>query len=195
MDILTYALARKCGGGGNGALTGLKNITLDDQNRLVFEIEGKEEPIVSQTPIPAASAESIRQALESNPNAIRAALDIPEALTTQSYQDIQAITEKAITSISLGKDDNGQDIILQTTEGSHELPLPLASGNSPGLVKGVSGSDFDPETYDPEDPKTINKENINKIYINNDGTMSVYALDINRLVQSDDDELIMGDID
>lgn len=195
MDILTYALARKGGGGGNGALTGLKNVTLDDQNRLVFEIEGKKEPIVSQTPIPAASAESIRQALESNPNAIRTALDIPEALTTQSYQDIQAITEKAITSISLGKDDNGQDIILQTTERSHELPLPLASGNSPGLVKGVSGFDFDPETYDPKDPNTINKENINKIYINNDGTMSVYALNMNRLIQTGGDEFIIGAID
>lgn len=186
MDILTYALARKSGGGGNGALTGLKNVSLDDQNRLVFEIEGKEEPIVSQTPIPAASAESIRQALENNPSAIRTALDIPEALTTQSYQDIQAIAEKAITSISLGGGDP-----ITVTEGTHELPLPLANGNSPGLVKGLSGPDFNPE--DPE--SEIDEGNINKIYINEDGTMSVYALNVNKLYIANGDELIMGDID
>ena len=191
MDILTYALALKSGGGGNGALTGLKNISLDDQNRLVFEIEGKEKPIISQTPIPAASAASIRQALEENPNAIRTALDIPEALTTQSYQDIQAITEKAITSVSLGKDANGENIVLQVAENSHDLPLPLASSNSPGLVKGLSGPDFDPE--DPE--SKIDEGNINKIYINEDGTMSVYALNVNKLYIANDDELIMGDID
>lgn len=188
MDILTYALARKSGGGGNGALTGLKNISLDDKNRLVFEIEGKEEPIVSQTPIPAASAESIREALVDNSNVIKTALDIPEALTTQSYQDIQAIVEKAVTSISLGEGDP-----LTVTEGTHDLPLPLASGNGPGLVKGISGPDFDPETYDPKDPNTINKENINKIYIDNDGTMSVYAVNMNRLVQTNGDEFVIGD--
>ena len=191
MDILTYVLARKGGGSGNGALIGLKNISFDDQNRLVFKIEGKEEPIISQTPIPAASAESIRQALEDNPSAIRTALDIPEALTTQSSEDIQAITEKAITSVSLGKDANGEDIILQVAENSHDLPLPLASGNSPGLVKGLSGPD-----YNPEDPESeIDTENINKIYINEDGTMSVYALNVNKLYIAKDDEFIMGDID
>lgn len=190
MDILTYALALKSGGGGNGALTGLKNVSLDDQNRLVFEIEGKEEPFKTD-PIPAASAESIRQALEDNPSAIRTALDIPEALTTQSYEDIQAITEKAITSVLLGKDANGENIVLQVAENSHDLPLPLASGNSPGLVKGLSGPD-----YNPEDPESeIDTENINKIYINEDGTMSVYALNVNKLYIADGDEFVMGDID
>ena len=190
MDILTYVLARKGGGSGDGALTGLSNISLDDQNRLVFEIKGKEEPFIT-APIPAASAENIRQALANNPSAIRTALDIPEALTTQSYQDIQAITEKAITSVSLGKDTNGEDIVLQVAENSHDLPLPLASGNSPGLVKGLSGPD-----YNPEDPESeIDTENINKIYINKDGTMSVYALNVNKLYIDKDDEFIMGDID
>ena len=62
------------------------------------------------------------------------------------------------------------------------LQLPFASGDVVGLVRGVSES-------------ASGEEKENKIIVNEDGTMSVYALNVNRLVQSDDDELIMGAID
>lgn len=193
MDILTYALARKGGGSGDGALTGLTDVQVTDDGFLQFFIEGKEKPIQSSTAIPGATVEQIKSAIENNPNAVKTAIGIPLDVNND---DIADVLHNAVTQITVGDiidPETNQPLVLNNTD--HTLNLPLASGDMPGLVKGVSGSDFDPETYDPEDPKTINKENINKIYINNDGTMSVYALNMNRLVQTEGDEFIMGDID
>ncbi len=69
MDILTYALARKGGGSGNGALTGLQSITLDNQNRLVFDL-GDGKTVTSEQPIPAASESAIIDAITNNKVAI-----------------------------------------------------------------------------------------------------------------------------
>ena len=79
-------------------------------------------------------------------------------------------------------DENNQPIIQNFPVVNNVLQLPMASGDIVGLVKGVSES-------------ASEEEKENKITINEDGTMSVYTLNVNRLVQSDDDELIMGAID
>lgn len=187
MDILTYVLARN-GNSSNGALTGLTDITIREDGKLAFTISGRNEPIVTSTAIPAASAENIVAALQNNPEAIRQSLDIPDALSAQSYQEIQNIVARAVTDISVGaiNSSTGDPIALGIND--HTLNLPLAQGDIAGLVKGVSVSD-------PDDLSEVDDENINKIYINPDGTMSVYALNVNRLVQPDGEELIMGDID
>ncbi len=92
------------------------------------------------------------------------------------------ITDSAVTSVVIPEivDEAGQPIIF--TIENHELHLPLAGDGTIGLVKGVS------ESASEEDKE-------NKISINEDGTMSVYTLNVNRLVQSEEDELIMGAID
>lgn len=190
MDILTYALARKGGGSGDGALTGLTDVQVTDDGFLQFFIQGKEQPIQASTAIPGATAEQIQSAIANNPNAVKAAIGIPLDV---SNNDIADVLHNAVTQITIGDiidPETNQPLVLDNTD--HTLNLPLASGDMPGLVKGVSAPS---SNFDPEHPENINEENINKIYINNDGTMSVYALNVNRLVQSDDDELIMGDID
>ena len=190
MDILTYVLARKGSGPGDGALTGLKDIQVTDDGFLQFFIEGKEQPIQASTAIPGATAEQIQSAIANNPTAVKTAIGIPLDVDNN---DIADVLHNAVTQIIVGDiidPETNQPLVLNNTD--HTLNLPLASGDMPGLVRGVSAPS---SNFDPEHPENINEENINKIYINNDGTMSVYALNINRLVQSDDDELIMGDID
>lgn len=186
MDILTYALARKSGGSGDGALTGLQGITLDNQNRLVFDL-GDGKTVISDQSIPAASENDIVAAIVNNKDAVQATLEIPAALT-DTIDAMKEITDAAVTSVTIPglTDTNGDPVAFTITD--HKLQLPLASDGIPGLVTGASISD-------PDDLDNIETENINKIYINNDGTMSVYTLNVNRLVQSANDELIMGDID
>lgn len=179
MDILTYVLARNIGGGGNGALTDLTNISITDEGKLSFIFKDRD-PITTTTAIPAATAEQIKTTIVNNPVAIKEAIGIPTALSNQELQDI---INGAVTSITIGN----EPVALNSTD--HVLNLPLAQGDIPGLVKGVSVSE-------PEDlTQEVNEENINKIYINNDGTMSIYRLNVNRLVQSGDDELILDGLD
>lgn len=186
MDILTYVLARKGGGSGDGALTGLSNISLDSSNRLVFELSNGT-IITSNQPIPAASEQAIVAAITNNKDIVQENLDIPAALNN-TIAAMKEVTDAAVTSVTIPglTDSNGQDV--EFTIENHKLQLPLASGNVPGLVKGASVSN-------PNNLDNVETENINKIYINDDGSMSVYVLNVNRLVQTDDDELIMGDID
>lgn len=181
MDILTYALARNIGDGGNGALAGLTNISVDENGYLSFIFEGRD-PITTTTAIPAATAEQIKTTIINNPVAIKEAIGIP---TDMENLEIADVIHNAVTSITIGN----EPIILNSTD--HVLNLPLAQGNIPGLVKGVSVSD--PDEFNPKDE--VHKGNINKIYINNDGTMSIYRLSVSKLVQLPGDELIMGDVD
>lgn len=81
---------------------------------------------------------------------------------TQIQQDITALQEAAITEIQL----NGKTV---NTE-NNVLNLPLASGDVVGLVKGT----------------LVNSENsVNKISINNDGTMEVISLSTDKLEQGE----------
>lgn len=80
----------------------------------------------------------------------------------QIQQDITALQEAAITEIQL----NGETI---NTE-NNVLNLPLASGDVIGLVKGT----------------LVNSENsVNKISVNNDGTMEVISLSTDKLEQGE----------
>lgn len=80
----------------------------------------------------------------------------------QIQQDIIALQEAAITEIQL----NGETINIE----NNMLNLPLASGDVIGLVKGT----------------LVNSENsVNKISINNDGTMEVISLSTDKLEQGE----------
>ena len=172
MDILTYALARSIGDGGNGALAGLTDISVDENGYLSFIFEGRD-PITTTTAIPAAPVEQIKTTIINNPTAIKEAIGIP---TDMENLEIADVIHNAVTNITIGALDSetNNPIGLDTT--NHVLNLPLAQGDIPGLVKGVSVSDPDDLTQE------VNEENVNKIYINNDGTMSIYRLNVNRLV-------------
>lgn len=190
MDLLTYALAKQ--GIGSGALTGLTDIAINDDGQLVFTISGREEPIVTSTAIPAASSQDILDALSSHPDTIKQALDIPAALTNESYADIQDIVSQAVTSFNITIPNGENDPIIITlsdrdSDDPHSLTLPLATGDMPGLVRGISVSE------DPSEEEE--NENMNKILINEDGTMSIYSLNVNKLVQTEGEEMVIGDID
>ena len=189
MDILTYVLARKGGGGssGDGALAGLSNVSIDEETRkLVFTLSDGTE-ITSQNPIPAVTEGDILAAMDENVASIQNKLGIPAALNTtiaEMQNQIDGLEDTVITDVGaiIGYDENNQPIIQNFPVVNNVLQLPMASGDIVGLVKGVSES-------------ASEEEKENKITINEDGTMSVYTLNVNRLVQSDDDELIMGAID
>lgn len=182
MDILTYVLARNSNGG-NGALTSLQDISVDENGHLSFIFENRD-PITTTTTIPAATSEQIKDTIINNSDSVKEAIGLPTALEKDQLTDI---INNVVTSITIGTKDpeTNEQIELKSTD--HVLNLPLAQGDIPGLVKGISVSN--PEEFDPNNK--VHTENVNKIYINNDGTMSIYRVNINRLVQSDDDELIM----
>ena len=180
MDILTYVLARNSNGG-NGALTSLKDIAITDEGNLQFLFEDRD-PITTTTAIPAATSEQIKNTIINNSTAVKEAIGLPAALTNEQLANI---INNAVTNITIGNEPTA----LNST--NHTLNLPLAQGNIPGLVKGISVSD--PDEFNPKDE--THKGNVNKIYINNDGTMSIYRLSVSKLVQLPEDELIMGDID
>lgn len=182
MDILTYALARKNSGSGDGALTGLQGISINPDRQLVFDL-GNGKTVTSDQPIPAAGENDIITAIINNQTVVQEALDIPAALK-DTINAMKAITDVAVTSVTIPglNGTNGEPIAII----DHQLQLPLASENTPGLIKGASISN-------PDDLNNIETENINKIYVNNDGTMSVYTLNVNRLIQTKGDELVIGD--
>ena len=150
------------------------------QRQLVFTLSDGTE-ITSQDPIPAASESAIIDAITNNKVSVQQTLDIPAALT-ETITSMKAITDVAVTRVAI-PGINGEDgLPVVFTINNHELQLPLAGDGTIGLVKGVSESASDED-----------KEN--KISINEDGTMSVYTLNVNKLVQTDGEELIIGCID
>lgn len=182
MDILTYALIRS-GSGGNGALTGLSTVSINNDRQLVFTLSDGTE-VTSQDPIPAASESTIIDAITNNKVSVQQALDIPAALT-ETITSMKAITDVAVTSVAI-PGVNGEDgLPVIFTVNNHELQLPLAGDGTIGLVKGASVSD-------PDDLDNIETENINKIYINDDGTMSIYALSVDRLYVDPEDDFVFG---
>lgn len=92
-----------------------------------------------------------------------------QPIIEQIQSDVKELQDNSITSVFL----NGEEIKPE----NNILKLPLASGDIIGLVKGT----------------LVNSENSeNKISINDDGTMEVISLNINKLSQNDDDMLILN---
>lgn len=114
MDILTYVLARKGSGGsgGDGALTGLSNVTIDEETRkLIFTLSDGTE-IISQNPIPAVTEGDILAAMDENVASIQNKLGIPAALNTtitEMQNQIGDLEDTVITDVGviIGQDQNG----------------------------------------------------------------------------------------
>lgn len=94
---------------------------------------------------------------------------------------IAAITDHAVTDVVIqtGVDSSGDPVLQCIGVTDHTLSLPLASDTVVGLVRGIANDDVDKE---------------NKIIVNEDGTMSVYSLNVNKLVQSPEDDMVIGDV-
>ena len=186
MDILTYVLARKGSGGsgGDGVLTGLSNVTIDEETRKLIFTLSDGTTITSQNPIPAVTEGDILTAMDENVASIQNKLGIPAALNTtitEIQDQIDDLEDIVITDVGaiIGYDENGQPVIQNFPVVNNALQLPIASGNVVGLVRGVSES-------------ASEEEKENKIIINEDGTMSVYALNVNKLYVDPEDDFILG---
>lgn len=86
----------------------------------------------------------------------------------QDLSKLQDIKENAITTVML----NGQPV----SSTNNVLNLPLASGDVIGLVKGT-----DPHAAD----------SVNKVAINDDGTMEVISLSVTKLNQDEDNTIVL----